>query len=120
MAVSKLDTPGTEDDPVTAIARLQNFDGSFQLDDGLCRLVFGDKITLNSLKDGIPTSLRSHFEAERLWATAIAVAYLKAKADGAMDVWAGLWEKASQYATAALAGSAVSFDQIVSDAVQVL
>ena len=109
-----------EDDPVTAIARLQNFDGAFELDDALCRLVFDDKTTVESLRDGIPAYLSSRFEAERIWAAAIAVAYLKTKAGELMDVWVGLWEKANHYAAEALAGSAVSFDQIVADAEKVM
>lgn len=108
------------DDPVTAITRLQAFDGSFELNDTLCKLVFGDKFTLDGLKNGISASLRSHTEAEKIWATAISVAYLKMKASEKMDVWVGLWEKASGYTEQALAGSAVSFDQVVADAVQML
>ena len=65
-------------------------------------------------------SIRSLPEAEKIWASAIAVAYLKTKASDTKDVWVGLWEKAKDYAAHALAGSALSFDQVVPDAEQLL
>ena len=108
------------DDPVTAIARLQCFDGSFRLDKSLCKLIFGDKRKLKGLRKAIPTFIRSLPEAEKIWASAIAVAYLKTKASDSKDVWVGLWEKAKNYAAHALAGSALSFDQVVPDAEQLL
>lgn len=108
------------DDPVTAVARLQSFDGSFDLDEPLRKLIFGDKLALESLKGAVPSSIRAHPEAEKIWATAIAVAYLKTNASDSMDVWVGLWEKANDYAARVLMGNTPSFDQVVSDAVEVL
>ena len=112
--------PTIPDDPVTAIARLQSFDGSFRLDQPLCELIFGDKRTLESLRNALPSFTKANPDAERIWATAIAVAYLRTEADDLRDVWVGLWEKANEYAVRALAGSTLSFEQVISDARKLL
>ncbi|KZT66845.1 VIT-domain-containing protein [Daedalea quercina L-15889] len=109
--------PNPSDDPTTAIARLQSFDGSFRLDDTLRKLVIGDKLTLDALKTATPASIRSHTHSEEIWATAIAVAYLKTMAKDAMDIWVGLWEKANEYGAQALRDTPVSFDQLVEEAI---
>ena len=108
------------EDPTTAIARLQSYDGSFQLDDALRMLVFGDRFTHDDFMDTVPASIRSHPQGAQLWATAIALAYLKVKAADKTDIWAGLWEKADVYAGQALQGSAASFHKLVNDAVHLL
>ncbi|KAH9830990.1 uncharacterized protein C8Q71DRAFT_862124 [Rhodofomes roseus] len=108
------------DDPVTAIARLQSFDGSFQLNDALRTLAFGDRLTLDALGATAPASIRSHPLGGQVWATAIAIAYLKTKAADQMDIWAGLWEKAYEYVVQALQGTTVSLDQLVDEAVTLL
>jgi len=108
------------DDPVTAIARLQSFDGSFQLNDGLRKLVLGDKVVPGAVVDTAPVSIQSHPQGEQIWATVIAIAYLKTKAADQTDIWAGLWEKAYEYVVQALQGSTVSFDQLVDEAAALL
>ncbi|KZT66843.1 VIT-domain-containing protein [Daedalea quercina L-15889] len=112
--------PNATDDPIAAVARLQSFDGSFQLDNALRALVFSDRFTLDDLKNATPASIHSHPQGEQVWATAIAVAYLKTRAADQMDIWAGLWEKANEYAVQALQGSSVSFHLLVNDAVALL
>ncbi|TFY68076.1 hypothetical protein EVJ58_g1240 [Rhodofomes roseus] len=109
-----------KNDPVTAIARLQSFDGSFQLNDALRTLAFGDRLTLDALGATAPASIRSHPLGGQVWATAIAIAYLKTKAADQMDIWAGLWEKAYEYVVQALQGTTVSLDQLVDEAVTLL
>ena len=110
--------PTVPDDPVTAITRLQSFEGSFSLNEPLRKLIFSDKLTLDDLRGAIPSAIRSHFEAEKIWATALAVAYLRTKANDLPDIWAGLWEKANGFVVRALAGDALSFDQVVLDAMR--
>lgn len=112
--------PTIPDDPVTAIARLQSFDGSFGLDQPLCQLIFGDKRTLESLRSALPPFIKANPDAESIWATAIAVAYLRTKVSDLRDIWIGLWEKANKYAVRALAGSTLSFEQAISDAEKLL
>ncbi|EPT01798.1 hypothetical protein FOMPIDRAFT_59317, partial [Fomitopsis schrenkii] len=116
----RIATPAIPDDPVTAVARLQSFAGSFDLDEPLRKLVFGNTLTLESLRSAVPSSIRPHPKAKKIWATAIAVAYLKTKAGDTMDIWVGLWEKANNYAACALTGSKLSFDQVVTDAIELL
>ncbi|EPT01795.1 hypothetical protein FOMPIDRAFT_1059549 [Fomitopsis schrenkii] len=105
------------EDPVAAIARLQLFDGSFQLDDALRQLVFGESLTWDQFVATVPPSIGSHLHGGQIWAAALAMAYLAVKAADKRDVWSGLWEKANEYAVQALQGSTVSFHLLVNDAV---
>ena len=104
------------EDPTTAIARLQSFDGSFQLDGVLRELVFGDRFTQDEFVGTVPASIRMHPQGAQIWATAIALAYLKMKAADKRGIWAGIWEKASEYVGEALQGSAISFHLLVDEA----
>ena len=104
------------EDPITAIARLQLFDGSFQLDSALRELVFGDRFSQDAFVETVPASIRTHSQGPQIWAAAIALAYLKVKAADKRDIWAGLWEKASEFADQALQGGEVSFHLLVNDA----
>ena len=106
------------DDPIAAIARLQLFDGSFQLDDALRQLVFGESLTWDHFAATVPTSIGSHLYGDEVWAAALAMAYLTVKAADKRDVWNGLWEKANEYAAQALQGSTISFHLLVNDAVR--
>ncbi|KAI0916398.1 hypothetical protein AcW1_008870 [Taiwanofungus camphoratus] len=108
------------DDPVTAVARLQSFDGSFQLDAALCSLLSASNVSLQKLKNSIPSSIRSSPQAEIVWATVLAAAYLKVKLADEKDIWGGLWDKAKYYVTHVLSGGVIMFERLVMDAAKLL
>lgn len=82
----------------------------------LRQLVFGDRFSWDEFVGTVPASIRMHPQGAQIWATAVALAYLKTKAADRRGIWAGLWEKASEYAGQALQGSAVSFHLLVNEA----
>ncbi|TFY65188.1 hypothetical protein EVJ58_g2141 [Rhodofomes roseus] len=108
--------PTPQADPITGIARLQKFDGSFELDNVLCTTICARKASLDDLKASIPAYIRSQAKGRRLWATALAMAYLRMKAGDKVDIWAGLWQKGREFIERYLRGGTVGFDQLVADA----
>ncbi|KAI0634377.1 hypothetical protein C8Q77DRAFT_748579 [Trametes polyzona] len=116
----------TGSDPVSGVARLQEHDGSFALDDKLLALLRNTKsnLTLRTLKDSIPSSLRSAGirgdAAERVWATALAAAYMLVVLRDRRSVWEGLWEKARQYACRETQTASFMFNQLVQEASELL
>jgi hypothetical protein len=87
---------GTTDDPITAWARLQSFNGGFTLDSRLANLLFGSPSATYMLQNSIPVSIKRIEEgkAEGIWATVVACAYLEVKLGSEKEVWEGLREKA--------------------------
>ena len=78
-------------------------------------------MSLKKLRKTMPAPLRPHHpQAEKVWAAALAIAFLKTNAADSMDIWIGLWEKARDYAARVLAGGSLSFDQVVPEAVKLL
>lgn len=111
--------PTTSDDAVTAIARLQSFNGSFALEESLCFVLSSTKLSLTRLKNAVPLSIVSSARAETVWATVIAAAYLQFKLADQKDVWEGIVEKAKDFVDGALGSSSgVSFEQLVQAASQ--
>lgn len=115
-------------DPVSAIARIQEYDGSAVLDDKLLGLLqrANDTLTLDEIKDAIPASLRSAGAAancpdvEHVWATVLMAAYMFIALRGRRSVWEGLWDKAKQYACQEAQIDAVEFNDLVQKAMELL
>ncbi|PPQ89186.1 hypothetical protein CVT25_001154 [Psilocybe cyanescens] len=110
--------PWTTGAPIIAAARLQSFDGSFELDDELYALI-GRKVSLQRLKTAIPVRLKAQQDADKIWGTVLAAAYLKKALPDDKEVWIGLWNKAAEYVEMKL-GAGVSFATLVDEASKLL
>ena len=112
------------DDPVTPIARLQAFNGSFALDNSLVALLSkaNSRITSQSLKASIPASIRvlQHADPQVAWATLLVAAYLKVKLANEKDIWEGIWEKAMRFVMDAVNGGPFIFSQLLDEAIKVV
>ncbi|KAH9935466.1 uncharacterized protein B0H18DRAFT_1114207 [Fomitopsis serialis] len=106
-------------DPITDIARLQRFDGSFELDNALCSIISPDKLSLDGLRATIPIYIQAHPRGPQMWATVLAMAYLRAKVGNKANIWGGLWQKGKNYVDKCLHGGTVNFEQLVTDAGQI-
>jgi hypothetical protein len=82
-----------------ALVALQAADGAWDLDQWLAG-VLGRR--LRDLERAMPTSLGSHADARRLWATALALAWLEAQASPWQEEWRLLADKARRRLDAAL------------------
>ncbi|KDR71710.1 hypothetical protein GALMADRAFT_143511 [Galerina marginata CBS 339.88] len=100
--------------PIVAAARLQDFDGSFKLDDKLSSLL-GKQLSPVRLKSMMPSRIQGAREAEKVWATVLAAAYMKVCLADDKEVWIGLWQKAAAYVNSML-GSEISFAFLVDEA----
>ncbi|KDR71708.1 hypothetical protein GALMADRAFT_776428 [Galerina marginata CBS 339.88] len=100
--------------PIASAARLQDFDGSFDLDDKLCTFV-GKKLSPAEVKSAMPSTIRGTRDAEKVWATVLAAAYMKVHLADDKDVWIGLWQKAADYVKSML-GSDFSFSSLIDEA----
>ena len=113
------------DGGVAGIARLQSFDGSFALDVDLVNLLGKDRTsqndtTLSALRNAIPDSISSIPRADAVWATVLAIAYLKTRMPDEMNVWMKLAQKAMQYVLQTIGGDVDSFSQLVYDAEELI
>jgi hypothetical protein len=107
------------DDKVTALARLQSFNGSFALTSALAALLFGSSLE-GKLKDSISESINGvgDSKADMIWATVVACAFLEVKLIAYKEVWEGMWEKAKAFVDEELAGSGstIRFEDLAEDA----
>ncbi|PPQ90311.1 hypothetical protein CVT25_007896 [Psilocybe cyanescens] len=106
--------PWTTGAPIIAAARLQSFDGSFELNDELHALI-GRKVSLQRLKTAIPLRLKAQRDADKIWGTVLAAAYLKKALLDDKEMWIGLWNKAAEYVEMKL-GAGASFAALVDEA----
>ena len=104
--------------PVVTAARLQQFDGSFVLDEKLCSLI-SDKLSLPEVKSAIPSGIQGVQDADKIWATVLVAAYMKAHLGDDKDIWLGLWKKAEDFIALAL-GDKISFASLVDEALKLL
>lgn len=115
-------------DPVSGVARVQEHDGSFALDDKLLALLreANRGLTLHKLADTIPEELRSlraasnGLDVERVWATVLAAAYMLGMLRDRRAIWEGLWEKAREYVCGETQIASFMFVQLVQQATDVL
>ncbi|EMD34616.1 hypothetical protein CERSUDRAFT_125208 [Gelatoporia subvermispora B] len=123
-------------DLITAVARLQEYNGSFALDDALLSLLQrrNSSLTLRRLQESIPASLRelassassrgghtpSAADVERLWAAALAAAYMLVALRDSRAIWEPLWDKAQAYVCAETRCASFMFNQLVQKAREVL
>ena len=110
-------TSNTKASVVTA-ARLQQFDGSFNLDEKLCSLI-SNKLSRPEIKSAIPTGIQGVRDADKIWATVLVAAYMKVHLGDDRDMWLGLWKKAEDFIKAAL-GDKISFSSLVDAASRLL
>ncbi|KAH9924780.1 von Willebrand factor type A domain-containing protein [Fomitopsis serialis] len=106
--------------PVTLLAQLQAFDGSFKLDGTLISVIFKERVSLDSVKHTIPSSLASNATAETIWVTAIVAAYMKVQLADMADMWDVLWAKAMRFVVRAVVGGASVFEKLVAEAADIL
>lgn len=104
--------------PVVTAARLQQFDGSFYLDEKL-RSLISDKLSPLEVKSAIPTGIQGVRDADRIWATVLVAAYMKVHLADDKDMWLGLWKKAEGFIKSAL-GDKISFVSLVDEASKLL
>ena len=104
--------------PIVTAARLQQFDGSFTLDEKLCSLI-SDKRSLLEVKSAIPSGIQGVQNADKIWATVLVAAYMKAHFGDDKDIWLGLWKKAEDFITSAL-GDKISFASLVDEALKLV
>lgn len=125
-ALNEVIVAGT--DPVSGVARVQEHDGSFALDDKLLALLreANRGLTLHKLADTIPEELRSlraasnGLDVERVWATVLAAAYMLGMLRDRRAIWEGLWEKAREYVCGETQIASFMFVQLVQQATDVL
>ncbi|KDR72640.1 hypothetical protein GALMADRAFT_142939 [Galerina marginata CBS 339.88] len=110
-------TSNTKASVVTA-ARLQQFDGSFNLDEKLCSLI-SNKLSPPEIKSAIPTEIQGLRDADKIWATVLVAAYMKVHLGDDRDMWLGLWKKAEDFIKAAV-GDKISFSSLVDEASKLL
>jgi hypothetical protein len=110
-------TSSVSDDKVTALARLQSFDGAFALDSRLVRLLFGTA-SEDKLKSSIPASVKGTGKADSIWATVVACKFLEVKLTSEKEVWEGMWEKAKTFVETELTNSGlnVPFEELAKEA----
>ncbi|KAF8887014.1 hypothetical protein CPB84DRAFT_1849934 [Gymnopilus junonius] len=118
VAIATPTTTTTAHDNIVAAARLQRYDGSFDLNDQLCSLM-GKKLSTAKLRRTIPSYIRGHQDSEKIWATILAAAYMKTCLADNRDVWIGLWQKATNYIKATL-GADISLTYLVDEASKLL
>jgi len=89
----------TTGDPVTAVASLQSFDGSFALDSALLALLQRKKgsLSLPTLRTAIPEQIRGGKNAETVWATVLAATYMMVALADRRSIWESLWDKAQEF-----------------------
>lgn len=104
--------------PVVTAARLQQFDGSFNLDEKLCSLI-SDKLSPLEVKSAIPTRIQGVQDADKIWATVLVTAYMQVHLGDHKDMWLGLWKKAEDFIKSAL-GDKISFASLVDEASKLL
>ncbi|KZS96829.1 VIT-domain-containing protein [Sistotremastrum niveocremeum HHB9708] len=128
-------TPKVSSSPqgsITAVATLQSYDGSFNFDNSLLSLIFSPNSTsssptmnqgyqntyarLQSLKLATPSFIKSSPNADKVWATALAAAYLHDRLADEKDVWVGLFEKARVFVERAMPGQVGVFERLVEEA----
>jgi hypothetical protein len=103
---------------IVTAARLQQFDGSFNLDQELCAFM-GNKLSTVEVKSAMPSKIQSTPDAEKIWATVLAAAYMKVHLGDNKDMWFGLWKKAEEYIKLVL-GNQISFASLVDEASKLL
>jgi len=86
-------------DAVTAVSDIQSGDGSFSLDGQLLELLQRRKssLSLTTLKESVPPSIRSSRNAEKVWGTVLAAAYMVIALTGKMSIWDSLFDKARDF-----------------------
>jgi hypothetical protein len=104
---------------VTAVARLQSYDGSFQLNGGLVELLNGNDssdITLQTITSHVPESISDEPKADIVWATVLAVTYLRTRVPEESDLWVGLCQKAMDFVLRTIDGDEEFFMALVYEA----
>jgi hypothetical protein len=108
-----------DDDPVTAAARLQAFDGSFDLSVSLLS-IFPSSPSIQKWQDAAPESIKSKTNAEKIWATVVVAALLSVKLAGEKEVWEWIYEKAQDYVNGELEGQQITFELLLQEAAGLL
>ncbi|PPQ99693.1 hypothetical protein CVT26_009147 [Gymnopilus dilepis] len=110
--------PSKKSVPMVSVAQLQQYDGSFDLDDKLCQLM-GKKLSLTKLNRTIPPHIRRLREAGKVWATVLAAAFMKKHLGDSRETWIGLWQKAATYVKSVL-GDDCSLSSLIDEASKLL
>lgn len=102
-------------DPISEVADLQSIDGSFALDNQLLALLRRKKglLSLDVLKAGMPESIRGAKDADTIWATVLATAYMMVALADSRSVWDSLWDKAQELVCREMSISPFQFNQLV-------
>lgn len=102
-------------DPVTAVADLQSYDGSFVLDSHLLALLQRKtaSLFLDALKGVIPESVRGLANAETIWGTILAASYMMVALANDRSVWDSLWDKAQEYVCEEMSVTPFQFNRLV-------
>lgn len=105
-------------DPVTAVSDIQSGDGSFSLDGQLLRLLQRKKrsLSLSMITASIPESIQSVRNAEKVWGTVLAVAYMLVALPGSRSIWDNLWDKAKDFVCQEANMDSYQFTQLVESA----
>lgn len=105
------------------IAKAQYVSGSFRLEDDWALLLVAEKrktedLTLEDLKNAIPSSIASIQDAGIVWATVVALTLLREKMMDRKDEWVGLWVKGKKFVLDNIGGDEALFTKLVDEAVK--